>query len=228
MIRTCARHGVGNALVTEDPGVWIGEQRQNTEKEKGEGTEGEEVVGETCIAGSTSTTNTTGLTPTDRKICAIGVHVSRGITSHGIGLNVFDAPIQPPSSAQRGSQQKTLYTLPPDNIYTRGHSLGPPGEAGGGDVPAPGYLSWGFSRIVACGLEGKSVTWLERERKRNNQGQGATGSSMAAGADVNMSDHVQLDDVAQSLAGEVARSLKLDEREIESIREGDVLSQPGD
>ena len=24
-------------------------------------------------------------------------------------------------------------------------------------------LNWGFSRIVACGLEGKTVTWLTRE-----------------------------------------------------------------
>ncbi len=49
------------------------------------------------------------------KICAVGVQVRRGITSHGIGLNITDR------------------------------------EA---------FLSWGFSRIVACGLEGKHVTWL--------------------------------------------------------------------
>ncbi len=49
------------------------------------------------------------------KICAVGVQVRRGITSHGIGLNVTNR------------------------------------EA---------LLSWGFSRIVACGLEGKHVTWL--------------------------------------------------------------------
>ncbi len=29
-------------------------------------------------------------------------------------------------------------------------------------------LSWGFGRIVACGLEGKSVTWLTREGARDN------------------------------------------------------------
>ena len=28
---------------------------------------------------------------------------------------------------------------------------------------ADGYLSWGFERIVACGLEGMEVTWLRRE-----------------------------------------------------------------
>lgn len=53
------------------------------------------------------------------KICAVGVQIRRGITSHGIGLNITDR------------------------------------EA---------FLSWGFSRIVACGLEGKDVTWLSAER----------------------------------------------------------------
>lgn len=54
------------------------------------------------------------------KICAIGVQVRRGITSHGIGLNVTDRE---------------------------------------------DCLSWGFSRIVACGLEGKHVTWLSAQRR---------------------------------------------------------------
>lgn len=53
-----------------------------------------------------------------RKICAVGVQIRRGITSHGIGLNLCD----------------------------RDRSL-----------------SWGFGRIVACGLEGKQVTWLRQE-----------------------------------------------------------------
>ena len=54
-----------------------------------------------------------------KKICAVGVRIRRGITCHGIGLNVYD----------------------------RNQSL-----------------SWGFRRIVACGLEGKQVTWLSKER----------------------------------------------------------------
>lgn len=53
-----------------------------------------------------------------RKICAVGVQIRRGITGHGIGLNVVD------------TNQS---------------------------------LSWGFSRIVACGLAGKEVTWLSKE-----------------------------------------------------------------
>ena len=53
-----------------------------------------------------------------RKVCALGVQVRRGITSHGIGLNCFD----------RNE-----------------------------------WLSWGFGRVVACGLDGKEATWLSKE-----------------------------------------------------------------
>jgi lipoyl(octanoyl) transferase 2 len=60
----------------------------------------------------------------ERKICAVGVQVRRGITGHGIALNVRDEE---------------------------------------GDGKEGGMLSWGFGRIVACGLEGKGVTWLTRE-----------------------------------------------------------------
>jgi hypothetical protein len=31
-----------------------------------------------------------------------------------------------------------------------------------------GMLSWGFRRIVACGLEGKGVTWLTQEGADKN------------------------------------------------------------
>lgn len=50
----------------------------------------------------------------ETKICAVGVHMRRGVTSHGIGLNVHTDP------------------------------------------------GW-FKRIVACGLEGKSVTSLAEQ-----------------------------------------------------------------
>lgn len=68
-----------------------------------------------------------------RKICAVGVHVRRGITGHGIGLNVTDRDYR---------------------------------------------LSWGFSRIDACGLEGKQVTWLSAERA--NEGDSIDVKSVAS------------------------------------------------
>lgn len=199
VIRTCARHGVPNVMVTEDPGVWIAEK--STEIANKPSTQAD---GEACIVGSTNTNH--DLRPTDRKICAIGVHVSRGITSHGIGLNVFDSPIQP--------QQQAMYTLPERSIYTNGNSSTGNNISDDGTTLAPGYLSWGFSRIVACGLEGKSVTWLDRERNMVPNG--------PAGME-NQRSTVRPDEVAQSLAVEVSRSLKLEENTIESITEKDVL-----
>jgi lipoyl(octanoyl) transferase len=80
-----------------------------------------------------------------RKICALGVQVSRGVTSHGIGLNVFDHLI-PRAEAER-------YWFSDEQE-----------RSGSYDARTTGYLSWGFSRIVACGLEGKSVTWVMREK----------------------------------------------------------------
>ena len=60
-------------------------------------------------------TNNPGIwTDEMHKICALGVHLRRNVTSHGIALNIFTD------------------------------------------------LTW-FERIVACGLEGKKTTSLERE-----------------------------------------------------------------
>lgn len=110
-----------------------------------------------------------------RKVCAVGVQISRGVSSHGVGLNVVDQRI--------GGEGMGVYRMP---MRDGEGKL----EVGEGDV-APGYLSWGFARIVACGLQGKSVTWLEREAERAGAGgQGLT-----------------VDEVSETLAEEVARSL---------------------
>ena len=52
-----------------------------------------------------------------------------------------------------------------------------------------GYLSWGFDRIVACGLEGKGVTWLAAEGARQT---------------------LKEEEVAKVLAHELAESLSPD------------------
>ncbi|EXJ77643.1 hypothetical protein A1O3_09871 [Capronia epimyces CBS 606.96] len=135
VIRTCAAWGVPTTR-TDDPGVWIKDQQPSQELP---------------VAAHPLS---------DRKICAIGVQVSRGVTAHGIGLNVFDAAL-PTSTA---------------NAY----DFTPAQKMSGSYSPlSKGYLSWGFSRIVACGLEGKSVTWLTRERGRDVRPQQSYGPGSA-------------------------------------------------
>lgn len=110
----------------------------------------ENSVMRTCAAfgvGNTTRTDDPGvwIKGSDRKICAIGVQVSRGVTSHGVGLNVFDhaIPVEDQERYNFTVEQKASPSYDPATW---------------------GLLSWGFSRIVACGLEGKSVTWLTREQ----------------------------------------------------------------
>lgn len=111
----------------------------------------EDCVMHTCTAfGVRETTRTDDpgvwIKGSDRKICALGVQVSRGITSHGVGFNIFDHSI-PPDMAPSFAFTHQQLNSPSYSPLTRG------------------FLSWGFSRVVACGLEGKSVTWLDREKR---------------------------------------------------------------
>ena len=206
VMRTCADQGVPNVMTTNDPGVWIAERLTSEAQEQ------REIIG--SPAGTSVRIN--GLLPTSRKICAIGVQVSSGITSHGIGLNVFDSPIP------ENLNNEQLYTLPKASTYASTleaeHKdllgLTTPADS---TVPAPGYLSWGFSRIVACGLEGKSVTWLSREQQLPQQDRrGPENQAGQSGKDLT------LESVAHSLANEIARSLNIEEADIDRVTEDDV------
>lgn len=137
---TCAAWGVETTR-TAEPGVWI---RDGATRRGARTAEFQAAEAEQACSSCSSFPNGDGPQTSDRKICALGVQVSRGITSHGIGLNVFDAALASPP-----------YDFTPAQTSSPSYS------------PATrGYLSWGFSRIVACGLEGKSVTWLSRELER--------------------------------------------------------------
>lgn len=63
-------------------------------------------------------------------------------------------------------------------------------------------LSWAFERIVACGLQGKSVTWLARE---------------GAVADLQVQDvaNVLVDEFVKGL-GDVEDTYKINERDVGS------------
>ncbi|KAI9652577.1 MAG: hypothetical protein M1831_006680 [Alyxoria varia] len=98
VLRTLARYGV-SAFRTGNPGLWTKGVEMEDGWDKREGERERE---------------------RERKICAVGVHLRRGVASHGVAVNV-DERVQP----------------------------------------------W-FERVVACGLEGVGVEWLERARMREN------------------------------------------------------------
>jgi lipoyl(octanoyl) transferase len=75
LIRACAEFGVGTKRVCGLTGVWTGAENHLT-TEGTEDTEGPK--GKTSDAKSLD----------EKKIAAIGVHISRGVTSHGFALNV--------------------------------------------------------------------------------------------------------------------------------------------
>ena len=74
LIRTCADYGIATKRISGLTGVWTLEDRLAPELAAPES------LGE---GGGPSTFNTQ-----EAKIAALGIHVSRGVTSHGIALNV--------------------------------------------------------------------------------------------------------------------------------------------
>ena len=88
----------------------------------------------------------------DRKIAALGVHLRRRVTSHGVGLN------------------------------------------GRTDL-------WWFDRIVACGLEGKGATSLEREM----------------GGEMDGEKSLDVEVLGRVFVGELARELGMGEGEVEVV-----------
>ncbi|EXJ71455.1 uncharacterized protein A1O5_05263 [Cladophialophora psammophila CBS 110553] len=244
VMRTCGRWGV-RAGRTDDPGVWVLDQEEGKRD-------------------SSSTPAAKLSAASDRKICAIGVQVSRGVTSHGVGLNVYDAPLPSASpssvlpsadlSSSSGSSSPSSWSSPSPSLSAVSSSrlglydfiptqLSSPSY----DPSTRGYLSWGFSRIVACGLEGKSVTWLTREMSRSYPPSGSTehgtsflpstGEPLGRGGRRSNDDHaglaaepILMESVADVFAHEIVHGLNTMKAEgketvdgVYSMRETDLL-----
>lgn len=78
LIRACAAFEIGAGRVTGLTGVWV-----NEDPERSEGT-----ISQPGNKGDGIDPSLRSRYKTKRKIAAIGVHISRGVTSHGFALNV--------------------------------------------------------------------------------------------------------------------------------------------
>jgi len=79
LIRLCAGFGVNAGRIAGMTGVWIGQGTRNREQGTGNEKQGPGSEGR----GTSDLQNGPG-----RKIGAIGIHVARGVTSHGFAFNV--------------------------------------------------------------------------------------------------------------------------------------------
>ena len=146
VIRTAAFCGVPNTTTTCNPGVWI----LNPSSSPSPTRQPEQTVDDLDRKSRTA--------QAQRKLCALGIQVgSGGLTSHGLGLNVHDPPLEASFLKQTQVYEADAYAAAA-HAQRSEPSLHRPSTGTG-----TGYLSWGFQRIVACGLEGKSTTWLTAE-----------------------------------------------------------------
>jgi len=124
LIRTCADFGIPTKRIAGLTGVWTGEA-PTIEKVEHEVQSTNVHVG-TAALGRPAESQTQQLN--EAKIAALGVHISRGVTSHGLALNVntdlsfFDliVPCGITSKPVTSMQRELGYVIPMQNVA---HSL---------------------------------------------------------------------------------------------------------
>ena len=83
LIRTCADFKIPAKRIPGLTGVWTGEDVSTTRVHVGTG-----ALARPAESKTQQFSDEAGHAPPDRKIAALGVHISRGVTSHGVALNV--------------------------------------------------------------------------------------------------------------------------------------------
>lgn len=135
----------------------------------------------------------------NRKVCALGVQVSRGVGCYGLGLNVRDEEIEGDSREALSFQDQLHATPSADASIESGR----------------GHLSWGFGRIVACGLEGKRTTWLTQEGAPAATHVGNAADRLATELVTGLN---QMGNGKETVEG--VHTLEVGEREVEGLEEG--------